>query len=85
VLIPTFGDQSFWGRRVFELGVGPRPIPRRRLSAERLAEALRVATTDAEMRERAAVLGERIRSEDGVTRFVEAFERHLVGRESLRV
>ena len=33
VVIPFFGDQPFWGRRVAELGVGPAPIPRRKLTA----------------------------------------------------
>ncbi len=78
VLVPRFGDQPFWGRRVADLGVGPPPIPRRRLSAGGLAEAIRIATTDHGVRERATALGERIRSEDGVARAVEAFERHLV-------
>ncbi len=26
VIIPVFGDQPFWGQRVFELGAGPAPI-----------------------------------------------------------
>lgn len=32
VLVPHIGDQSFWARRVMELGVGPQPIPRRHLT-----------------------------------------------------
>jgi hypothetical protein len=43
-----------------------------------LAQAIRLATTDVGMRERAAALGERIRSEDGLARAVEAFERQVV-------
>ena len=56
------------------LGVGPLPAPRAKLTAERLAEAIRQATTDAGMRERARSWGEKIRAEDGVGRAVEAFE-----------
>jgi UDP:flavonoid glycosyltransferase YjiC (YdhE family) len=77
VVVPFFYDQFFWGRRVFELGVGPRPIPRKRLDADTLAAAIGVATTDTGMRRRARALGERIRAENGVARAVAAFERHL--------
>ena len=77
VIVPFFLDQFFWGRRVFELGVGPRPIRRKRLDSDTLAGALRVATRDPEMKRRAAALGVRIRAEDGVARAVAAFERHL--------
>ena len=31
IITPFFGDQPFWGRRVAELGVGPRPMSRRQL------------------------------------------------------
>jgi UDP:flavonoid glycosyltransferase YjiC (YdhE family) len=77
VVVPFFLDQFFWGRRVYALGVGPRPLPRRRLNAEALAGAIRTAATDPGMRARAAVLGARIRAEDGVARAVDAFTRHL--------
>ena len=74
VLVPHAGDQPLWARRVAELGVGPRPIPRRQLTAERLAAAITSAVTDAGLRARAAALGERIRAEDGVGRAIEIIE-----------
>ncbi len=77
IVIPFFYDQFFWGKRVFDLGVGPRPIPRNRLDAEALATALRAATTDPNMRRRAAALGQCIRAEDGVAQAVTAFEHHF--------
>src|SRR5690606_19496179 len=61
LICPFFGDQPFWGRRVAALGAGPRPIPQRRLTATRLAEAIRELVSSAEMRERAEALGARIR------------------------
>jgi sterol 3beta-glucosyltransferase len=72
LICPFLGDQPFWGRRVHELGAGAAPIPQKRLTAERLAGALRQITGDAAMRERAAALGARIRAEDGVARAVAA-------------
>ncbi|MFZ4614809.1 MAG: glycosyltransferase [Rectinemataceae bacterium] len=74
LIVPFHGDQAFWGLLTARLGVGPRPLPRRRLSAEALASSLTTALTDAGIRSRAAALGERIRSEDGVARAVEAIE-----------
>lgn len=75
VVIPHTGDQPLWARRVAELGVGPGPIPRRQLTAERLAAAIAHAVTDKDMRVCAAMLGERIRAEDGVTRAIGVIER----------
>jgi sterol 3beta-glucosyltransferase len=77
VVCPLVGDQPFWGRRVAELGVGSAPLPRAKLTAERLAEAISAAVTDAKMQERAADLGERIRAEDGVARAVALIHQHV--------
>jgi sterol 3beta-glucosyltransferase len=71
VVCPFFGDQPFWGRRVQKLGVGPRPVAQRGLTAKALAEAIHAAVTDDGVRQRAAVLGEKIRAERGVERAVE--------------
>jgi UDP:flavonoid glycosyltransferase YjiC (YdhE family) len=71
LVIPFFMDQPFWGQRVAELGVGPRPIPHKSLSMARLASAISQIVSDGEMRRRAAELGQRIRTEDGVARAVE--------------
>jgi UDP:flavonoid glycosyltransferase YjiC (YdhE family) len=71
VVVPFFGDQPFWGQRVADLGAGAQPIPRKRLTAKRLAEAIDRVMTDDVMRKRAAALGEAIRREDGVARAVE--------------
>lgn len=75
VIAPFFGDQPFWGRRVAELGVGTRPIPQQQLSVEKLAAAIRVATSDQEMRKRAEGLSRRIQAEDGIGQAVELFHR----------
>ena len=74
VLVPHLGDQSFWANRVTELGVGPQPLPRRKLTVERLAAAITAATSDQTMRARSAALGERIRAEDGVARAIKIID-----------
>ena len=75
LVVPFTMDQPFWGWRVAALGVGPEPIPRRRLNRRNLASALRRMLDDETMRRRAAELGQLIRAEDGVSRAVEVFGR----------
>jgi len=74
IVVPFTMDQPFWASRVAALGAGPPPIPRAGLTQERLARALQRALGDRAMRERAAALGEQIRSEDGVANAVAHYE-----------
>jgi len=73
-VIPFLGDQYFWGRRVHDLGVGPAPIPRSKLTVDRLAQAIQETITDTAMRQRAAELGEKIQAEDGIGNAVKIIE-----------
>jgi UDP:flavonoid glycosyltransferase YjiC (YdhE family) len=77
VIVPYFADQPFWASRVQALGVGPRPIPRNKLTPERLSEAIEVAVTDEAMARRAQELGRKIQAEDGVATAVPLIERLL--------
>jgi hypothetical protein len=77
IVTPFFGDQSHWGQRVHDLGVGPQPILRTRLTADRLANAIAQVSADQSMKRRAAALGERIRAQDGVGRAVEIVNRYV--------
>jgi len=60
---PWFGDQFFWASRVHKLGAGMK-VPSLRVSD--LSNALIRATTDRIMKEKAVMVGEKIRAEDGV-------------------
>jgi sterol 3beta-glucosyltransferase len=82
IVVPHALDQPFWAQRVYELGVSPKPIPLKRLSADRLAAAIREATTDDAMRARAAEMGATIRAEDGVGRTIELFNEYVARFES---
>jgi UDP:flavonoid glycosyltransferase YjiC (YdhE family) len=77
LITPFNADQPFWAYRVALLGVGPQPIPAQRLSAPKLAEAIRQAATDETMRAKAAALGEKIRAEDGVGEAVRIIKGYL--------
>jgi sterol 3beta-glucosyltransferase len=66
IVVPFFGDQFFWGTLLHRLGAGAVPIPRSRLRGDVLAAAIQQVTGSGRPRERAAHLGARICSEDGV-------------------
>ena len=75
IVVPFLIDQPFWGQRVYDLGVGPAPIPRRKLTVDRLAQAIQEAVTNTSMRQRAAELGSKIQAEDGIANAVEVIQR----------
>ncbi|MEZ4539638.1 MAG: glycosyltransferase [Chloroflexota bacterium] len=80
VVVPFFGDQPFWGDRVYALGAGPRPILQEELTADSLAAAIRLATNDGKMRARAADVGRQIQAENGVEQAVAIVNRYLDSR-----
>lgn len=71
---PWFGDQFFWSIRVSKLGVGLK-VPS--LRSDDVASALIKATSDRLMIEKAARIGERIRSENGVATAVSAISYNI--------
>ncbi|MFC3453772.1 glycosyltransferase [Amycolatopsis speibonae] len=74
VVCPFVADQPFWAARMHALGVAPAPIRQQRLTGDRLAAALRQATGDPTMRERAERLAREIRAEAGVSAAVALLE-----------
>ncbi|PCH33350.1 glycosyltransferase family 1 protein [Wolfiporia cocos MD-104 SS10] len=80
IIKPFFGDQFFWADRVEALGIGTAV---RKLTVESLTQALVNAATDQKQIDRARVVGERIRSEDGVGTAMEALYRDLEYARSL--
>jgi sterol 3beta-glucosyltransferase len=77
VIIPFTSDQPFWGNRVYQLGLGPHPIPLKRLSVDDLVRAISAAISDVGMRDRAQEIGEQLRGEDGVSRAVDFIQESL--------
>ncbi len=47
-------DQPFWGQRVFDLGVGAQPLPRKQITADRLAKAIAMTVNDKDRKRRAS-------------------------------
>jgi sterol 3beta-glucosyltransferase len=77
IVIPFFGDQHFWAGHVYRLGVGPRPLSRKRLTAARLAEAIHRTFNDDTIRLQATNLGKQILAEDGVSQAVAVIKKYL--------
>ena len=76
VIVPFFGDQAFWARMVYAAGAGPEPQPFKTLTADKLAEAIKVALAP-EATEAAAKLAERMTYEQGAPTAAQSFHRML--------
>lgn len=74
VVCPFVADQPYWANRMHAAGVAPPPIRQQHLTVDRLTAALRQATGDTGMGERAERLGREIRAENGVATAVELLE-----------
>lgn len=81
LVVPFVFDQIFWGSRVAALGAGPPPIPRHRLTADRLVTALGTLERPS-VRSTARAVGEQLRAEDGVGEAVRLIEQ-ILGRQSV--
>lgn len=76
IITPFGGDQFAWADLIVKLGVGLQTPGIKLLTAEKLAETIRASINDSTMRTRAAMLGEKIRAENGIARAVEIIEHH---------
>jgi len=74
IILPYGNDQFAWGLRAFELGVGPRPVPQKRLTTEALSGAITAALRP-QVLTAAGALGEKIRGEHGAENAVEIISR----------
>ena len=74
LVCPVLGDQGFWAQRAKELGVGPAPLPVRRLSVAELAARLSMLGREASYRSRAQTVSEKLQLEDGVANAVRILE-----------
>jgi UDP:flavonoid glycosyltransferase YjiC (YdhE family) len=79
LVLPVSNDQFFWGRRVAALGLGPEPVPFRRLTVPRLSAALEKMISSRHMQLRAREMGKKVQLENGVQQaveFIQAYGEH---------
>lgn len=74
VVVAYVADQFFWGDELTRLGVAPRRLLARSLTARGLAQRLRHVLTRPALRANAAALAVRLRDEDGVGQAVRLIE-----------
>ena len=79
VTVPFFTDQPFWGRRIYDLGLGPEPLPHKELTAGKLAAAIRQAVSDPQLKRRATAFKAQLQKEDGIATAVCYLEKHFYG------
>ena len=77
VIVPFVLDQPFWGARIKALGLGPDPIPQKNLTADCLANAIRIAVSDSNMKQMANSYGTAIRAEDGIGNAIKIIQNYL--------
>lgn len=71
IVVPFIGDQPFWGNVLHRRGLAPEPMPYRKLTVDRLTDAL--CQTE-NCRDDAMRAGELIRKEDGAAVAAEVLE-----------
>ncbi|KAG5935269.1 hypothetical protein E4U59_005703 [Claviceps monticola] len=76
LVVPFFGDQPFWGAMIAKANAGPGPILYKDLTAEKLAEAIKICLEPNTLT-RAAELGTKIRKEAGTDVGAQSFHRHM--------
>lgn len=74
IIVPFGGDQPYWGNRIYQLGVGPKPIMRKKLNTQRLTSAISEAVGNPEIIANAKRIGEKLRAEDGAGNAVKIIE-----------
>ena len=77
LVIPHIADQFFWAERVHELGAGPKPIRRAKLTTTALAVSLQELVQSQNLRTAATSLGDRIRVETGIRNAVRQIEQEF--------
>ena len=77
VILPHLLDQFYWAHRIELLGLGPKPLPVQRVTADALADRLGRVLDDARYRERAREVGARVAGRNGVGAAVAHLEQIL--------
>jgi sterol 3beta-glucosyltransferase len=67
VVIPSGNDQHAWARRVYELGVGSKPVPKKKLTEKVLGSAIKYVVS-ADIQTAAKALASRMNEENGAAR-----------------
>ncbi len=73
-ILPQIVDQYYWGNRVRKLGLGPRPVPPKKITVKKMIKVLE-AFREAKYATRTQQMAEKIKDEDGVKEVVKVVEK----------
>jgi UDP:flavonoid glycosyltransferase YjiC (YdhE family) len=79
IIIPHIADQPAWGQRIYELGVGSKPITKKNLSADNLSKAILFALQP-KIVEAANQLGQSMRKENGNAKAIEIIHTYMTDK-----
>ena len=80
VTVPYFFDQYYSAHRIVVLGLGPKPILRRKLTANRLEKAVRRVLEDPGYRIRSRTMAEMLKSRNGAADVADLLEALVQGK-----
>jgi len=81
IVVAHIADQFFWGGLLHDIGIAPKMIQRHKLTARKLARAIRQVLNDSAMQQRAKAIGVRMSAENGARQAVTQIEAVYVGLE----
>jgi UDP:flavonoid glycosyltransferase YjiC (YdhE family) len=82
--VPQFFDQPYWGRLIYEMGLGPQPVRLRKLTPQILAASLDDLATTPAYTHAAEALSQKLKLEDGTNLAVDVIEETLAEHDHLR-
>ena len=68
-ILPQIIDQYYWGNRIYQQGIGPKPVIPKKITVDKLAEAMDLLT-NGKYRTQAQNLARSMQNEDGVAEIV---------------
>ena len=77
--IPFSVDQTFWAKRLVQLGVGPGAPPIKKITVDTLEKMILDATENSEYSRQAKILAEKISQEDGINTTINIIKILLFG------
>jgi sterol 3beta-glucosyltransferase len=73
ILYPI-GDQQFWGKIAYDKGVGLKPLPLKKMTADSFISNVEILLNDKKLYENAEQLSRQLMTEDGVVKAIELIE-----------
>ena len=80
IIVPHFIDQFYWAKQIYSKGLGPKPIPRTRLTAKRLSVAMQNCVHNKTMRRNVQEVAKIIQGQNSLDKAVKHIESEFVSK-----